>query len=360
MPLPVSVQICTLNEEGNIGECLETVVANDPEEIVVIDGGSTDRTVEIAESMGARVLAPGRLGLGPSRQLGYRSTTSRYTAFVDADDRLGPDWLATMVRELEAGGYSALQSSLRAVESGNWWSPGWNQYFIESVRPTADTTMVGRPALFVDRGAADATTRISSPWTRTRTCRGSFELRGLRQGIGTADRLPARRGDVGGELPQVAVLRTWLPGLRRRASRAAVRDPPAHAVHGAAGPLVATRTAREGDATGIRGAHGRRHPPRLELLFVMPRNLRHTLGRDGSGSRTHLPHAYPKVDHRRIQVVATPIEARQNALANGSCHGNRWQPEICSNTPPPSRTASRRAVVLRKDSFPWKRRIRRI
>ena len=46
----------------------------------------------------------------------------------------------------------------------------------------------------------------------------------------------------------------------------------------------------------------------------MPRNLRHTLGRDGSGSRTHLPHAYPKVDHRRIQVVATPIEARQNAL----------------------------------------------
>ena len=72
MPLPVSVQICTLNEEGNIGECLEAVVANDPEEIVVIDGGSTDRTVEIAESMGARVLAPGRLGLGPSRQLGYR------------------------------------------------------------------------------------------------------------------------------------------------------------------------------------------------------------------------------------------------------------------------------------------------
>ncbi len=61
MPRPVSVQICTLNEEGNIGECLETVVANDPEEIVVIDGGSTDRTVEIAEAMGARVLAPGRL-----------------------------------------------------------------------------------------------------------------------------------------------------------------------------------------------------------------------------------------------------------------------------------------------------------
>ena len=45
-----------VNEEGNIEECLETVVANDPEEIVVIDGGSTDRTVEIARAIKARVL----------------------------------------------------------------------------------------------------------------------------------------------------------------------------------------------------------------------------------------------------------------------------------------------------------------
>ncbi len=185
MPRPVSVQICTLNEEGNIGECLETVVANDPEEIVVIDGGSTDRTVEIAEAMGARVLAPGRLGLGPSRQLGYRSTTSRYTAFVDADDRLGPDWLETMIRELEAGGYSALQSSLRAVPSDNWWIQGWDQYFMESVRPTSDTTMVGRPALFSTAALQSDDGDLVSLDEDTHLSR-RFELQGLRQGIGTA------------------------------------------------------------------------------------------------------------------------------------------------------------------------------
>lgn len=185
MPLPVSVQICTLNEEGNIGACLEAVVANEPEEIIVIDGGSTDRTVEIAESMGARVLAPGRLGLGPSRQLGYRSTTLRYSAFVDADDRLGPDWLATMVQELEAGGYSALQSSVRAVDTGSWWTAGWNQYFIESVKPTADTTMVGRPALFVTEELHREDEDLISLDEDTHLSR-RFELRGLRQGIGTA------------------------------------------------------------------------------------------------------------------------------------------------------------------------------
>lgn len=185
MPLPVSVQICTLNEERNIGDCLATVVANDPEEIIVIDGGSSDGTVAIAEKAGARVLTPGRLGLGPSRRLGYMSTTCRYSAFVDADDRLAPDWLPTMVRELEAGGYSALQSSLRAVRTGSWWSEGWDQYFIESVRPTADTTMVGRPALFVTADLQSDPSELISLDEDTHLSR-RFELLGLRQGIGTA------------------------------------------------------------------------------------------------------------------------------------------------------------------------------
>lgn len=183
--LPVSVQICTLNEEANIGECLESVRANDPEEILVIDGGSTDRTVEIAQAAGARVLAPGRLGLGPSRQLGWRSTDCPYVAFVDADDRLSATWLETMLDELQQGGYAALQGSLRAIETGSWWTSGWNQYFIESVKPTADTTMVGRPALFVTSELRREDEDLVSLDEDTHLSR-RFELRGLRQGIGTA------------------------------------------------------------------------------------------------------------------------------------------------------------------------------
>jgi glycosyltransferase involved in cell wall biosynthesis len=185
MSHPVSVQICTLNEEANIGECLETVFANDPEDVLIIDGGSTDRTVVIAEALGARVLAPGKLGLGPSRQLGYLSARTRYVAFVDADDRLGPDWLTTMVREMQAGGYAALQSSLRAPDNGNWWSQGWNQYFIESVKPVADTNMVGRPALFLTEALQSDPSDLTSLDEDTHLSR-RFELQGLRQGIGTA------------------------------------------------------------------------------------------------------------------------------------------------------------------------------
>ena len=185
MAHPVSVQICTLNEAQNIEECLEAVWTNDPAEVIVIDGGSTDGTVDIARSLGAHVLTPGRLGLGPSRQVGYRATDLPYSAFVDADDRLTPDWIATMLAEMEAGGYAALQSSLRTVDTGTFWSRGWNEYFIESVRPTADTTMVGRPAMFLSSALQADDSTLSSLDEDTHLSR-RFELKGLRQGIGSA------------------------------------------------------------------------------------------------------------------------------------------------------------------------------
>ena len=185
VPLPVSIQVCTLNEEANIRDCLVSIQANDPEEIVVIDGGSTDRTVEIASTMGVRVLRPGRLGLGPSRQLGWTSTDSHYVGVVDADDRLPEGWLAQMLSELEHGTYAALQSCIRALPRGNWWASGWNQYFIESVKPCASTSIVGRPALYV----ADALRRIDEevPSLDEDTFISRIlELKGMRQGIGQA------------------------------------------------------------------------------------------------------------------------------------------------------------------------------
>jgi len=50
----ISVLILTLNEEVNIRRCIESVSWSD--DIVVLDSGSTDRTVEIAREMGARVV----------------------------------------------------------------------------------------------------------------------------------------------------------------------------------------------------------------------------------------------------------------------------------------------------------------
>jgi len=182
MPLPVSAQVCTLNEAANIQDCLALIQANDPEEIVVIDGGSIDKTVDIATEMGARILSPGRLGLGPSRQLGWNSTNCPYVAFIDADDRIPEGWLAQMLAEVIQGEYAALQSSLRALDSGSWLSRGWNEYFIESIRPTKYTTMVGRPAIFLTAILKEDATPLPSLDEDTHLSR-RFQERGLKQGI---------------------------------------------------------------------------------------------------------------------------------------------------------------------------------
>lgn len=178
----ISVQVCTLNEVENIRDCLAAAGLNGATEIVVIDGGSTDGTVDLAKELQARVLEPGRLGLGPSRQLGYMSTNCKYTAFVDADDRLPAGWLEAMLSEMEAGGYAALQSSLRAANSDGFWGSGWNEYFTESIRAVADTKMVGRPALFRTRLLQETDSELESLDEDTHLSR-RFELQGLRQGI---------------------------------------------------------------------------------------------------------------------------------------------------------------------------------
>jgi glycosyltransferase involved in cell wall biosynthesis len=182
---PVSVQVCTLNEEANISACLEAIRANDPADILVIDGGSADRTVEIARSMGARVIEAGPIGLARQRRLGYLDSPCPLVAFVDADDRIAANWLSTMVSELESGSYSALQSLLRVPEPHNFWTGGWDGYFQESVRPVAETIMVGRPALYRTEallGIASAPGMIIEDTEMSR----DFQSRGLRQGIGTA------------------------------------------------------------------------------------------------------------------------------------------------------------------------------
>ena len=67
---PISVVVCTKNEEARLEDCLRSVVANHPDEIIVVDGGSTDRTLEIAARFTDRIISSPKSNLTLDRQRG--------------------------------------------------------------------------------------------------------------------------------------------------------------------------------------------------------------------------------------------------------------------------------------------------
>jgi glycosyltransferase involved in cell wall biosynthesis len=113
--LRLSVAIITLNEERNLGRTLESVQAL-AFEIVVVDCGSTDRTLEIARSFGAQVFVEEWKGYAAQKNSAIAKCTGDWVLSLDADEEVEPQ-LAQEIRNLlcdeddkeEPGGH---QSSL--------------------------------------------------------------------------------------------------------------------------------------------------------------------------------------------------------------------------------------------------------
>jgi len=84
--LPLSVVIPTLNESLQIAQALADVGWAD--EVIVVDGGSTDDTVELAECAGARVLVVRGATIAGQRNAGIEAARNQWVLALDADERV--------------------------------------------------------------------------------------------------------------------------------------------------------------------------------------------------------------------------------------------------------------------------------
>lgn len=96
-PALVSIVIACYNQGRFLGEAVESALRQTyaPIEVIVVDDGSTDRTAEVAAAYPVRCLRQRNQGAPAARNNGFRESQGRFVLFLDADDRLLPDAVAT-------------------------------------------------------------------------------------------------------------------------------------------------------------------------------------------------------------------------------------------------------------------------
>src|SRR5690606_27797859 len=125
--MKLTAALITFNEEKKIGDALRSVAWAD--EIVVVDSGSTDRTAEIAEAAGARVLHRKWTGFSDQKQFATDSAANDWVLSIDADERVSEP-LRDEIKELlnaasrESTGYTIPRLSFymgKPIRHSGWY-----------------------------------------------------------------------------------------------------------------------------------------------------------------------------------------------------------------------------------------------
>lgn len=112
----VSIILPALNEEKTIGKVIDEVPMEEIEgkgyraEIIVVDNGSADRTREIAEAKGARIVTEPRRGKGRAVRTAFKSVSGDFVFMIDADFTYPATYIPQMLKLLE-GKYDVVLGS---------------------------------------------------------------------------------------------------------------------------------------------------------------------------------------------------------------------------------------------------------
>ena len=133
----ISVLILTKNEEKDLPGCLESVSWSD--DVVVYDSFSADRTVDIAEEFGARVIRRQFDNWSSHQNWGLRNIQFKYewVFYIDADERMSPE----LVKSVQAAVSSPGDCVAFRIERRDFWGQTWlkrvqaSSYYIRLFKP---------------------------------------------------------------------------------------------------------------------------------------------------------------------------------------------------------------------------------
>jgi glycosyltransferase involved in cell wall biosynthesis len=124
----ISVVVCTKNAVDVIDRCLSSIAANNPKEIIVVDGLSTDGTLDIVKKYTSKILSDGGKGIVAAANMGIEAATGRYVAFVGPDNIVEQNTLDLMIAEKERMGWVGVSAMTRFLNPINYVSRCMDKY----------------------------------------------------------------------------------------------------------------------------------------------------------------------------------------------------------------------------------------
>jgi len=153
-----SIIIPAKNEQKYLPHCLQSLSQLDyPQEayeVLLIDNGSTDNTVEIAQQHGAQVFVCPDLTIAGLRNFGASHAQGQFLVFLDADCTVAPDWLASASQWQDQADVCCFGSTPAIPEQSTWVQNAW--YLVRNKRQLVEEVKwLGSAHMFIQKEIFD-------------------------------------------------------------------------------------------------------------------------------------------------------------------------------------------------------------
>lgn len=145
----LSVVIIVLNNASNISTCIESVLVQGVKKIIIVDGGSTDGTIEKILNYQCDLYQIGKTGLAHSRQFGVDKVNTKYVALVDSDNILDKNCFETLLNNFETENFVGIAAIKMAYENDSIYCQFQEWMNSQKVNRYGQKKVIGTPAIYV-------------------------------------------------------------------------------------------------------------------------------------------------------------------------------------------------------------------